>query len=231
MTFQPRLTQRRSQAKSSSSSAAAESAKRKAEVTPFAPTQEQMEEHRSGRVTGANRKPGDLDKAAMIDRFLRVDHAGEFGAVRIYEGQIAVLKRRSANLGVLNHMLEQEEVHLETFKTLGAQRRARPTLMHPIWHVAGFALGAGTALMGEKAAMACTAAVEEVIDEHYQKQYDALGDDELPLKATIETFRQEEVEHRDIGYRNGAEEAPAYPLLSRVIKTGCKAAIWVSERV
>ncbi|WP_246163961.1 demethoxyubiquinone hydroxylase family protein [Roseospira marina] len=167
----------------------------------------------------------------MLERLIRVDQAGEYGAVRIYEGQMAVLGRRTANAAVLKHMRDQELVHLETFNGLIRKRRVRPTAMTPVWHVMGFALGAGTALMGEKAAMACTVAVEEAIDGHYKGQADQLGDDESDLRDTIERFRAEELEHRDIGLRNGAEEAPAFPLLSRAIKGGSRLAIWVSERL
>ncbi|MBK1663088.1 demethoxyubiquinone hydroxylase family protein [Rhodospirillum rubrum] len=198
---------------------------------PFEPSADELVLHVSGRKTAEDRLPGDPSRAALIDRFLRVDQAGEHGAVRIYQGQLAVLGRRSANVGVLRHMLAQEEVHLATFDKLVADRRARPTLLGPLWHVAGFALGAGTALLGEKAAMACTTAIEEAIDGHYKDQYDRLGDDELPLKATIDTFRREELEHRDIGYANGARQAPAFPLLNGAIKASAKLAIWVSERV
>ena len=169
-------------------------------------------------------------KDQMIARFLRVNQAGELGAVRIYQGQRAVLgKGRHGPL--LAHMADQEQHHLDTFTKMIGDRRVRPTAMSPIWHVAGFVLGAGTALLGERAAMACTVAVEEAIDEHYAEQAAALGEDEADLKATIEQFRAEELEHRDIGLANGAEQAPAYPLLSAAIKTGCKAAIWLSERV
>lgn len=169
-------------------------------------------------------------KDQQIARFLRVNQAGELGAVRIYQGQRAVLgKGRHGPL--LAHMAAQEQHHLDTFSKLIGERRVRPTALSPIWHVAGFVLGAGTALLGERAAMACTVAVEEAIDEHYADQAAALGEDEAELKATIEQFRAEELEHRDIGLANGAEQAPAYPLLSTAIKTGCKLAIWLSERV
>ncbi|HTH15412.1 MAG TPA: demethoxyubiquinone hydroxylase family protein [Magnetospirillum sp.] len=165
-----------------------------------------------------------------IARILRVDQAGELGAVRIYQGQRAILgKGRHGPL--LARMAEQEQHHLETFNRLISERRVRPTALSPIWHVAGFALGAATALMGERAAMACTVAVEEAIDEHYADQAAQLGEDEADLKATIEKFREDEREHRDIGLANEAEKAPAYPLLSTAIKTGCKVAIWLSERV
>ncbi len=165
-----------------------------------------------------------------IKRFIRVDHAGEYGAARIYAGQLAVLGR-GPHGPQLRHMKEQEQVHLDTFARMIAERRVRPTAMLPFWHVAGFALGAATAALGPKAAMACTVAVEETIDAHYAAQRDTLGADEAELKDTIETFRQEELEHRDIGLENGAEQAPAYKLLTGLIRLGCKAAIRISEKV
>lgn len=176
--------------------------------------------------------PGDLPKNKWLKRNLRVNHAGEYGAKRIYEGQIAVLGE-SEDGDTLRHMAEQEAVHLAYFDAALVERRVRPTLLHPLWHVAGFALGAGTALMGRKAAMACTVAVEETIDAHYAEQLEKLEDDEAEkdLRTAISRFRDEELEHRDIGLANDAEQAPAYPLLSRAIKTGCKAAIWLSKRV
>lgn len=179
--------------------------------------------------TAQHRIPGDLTREQLLARILRVDQAGELGAVRIYQGQRAVLGR-GRHGPVLAKMAQQEQHHLDTFSTLIGERGVRPTIFSPIWHVAGFALGAGTALLGERAAMACTVAVEEAIDEHYAAQYAVLGDDEAELKATIEEFRQEELEHRDIGLANEAEKAPAYPLLSTAIKSGCKLAIWLSER-
>ena len=174
--------------------------------------------------------PGDLDEAARVARFIRVDHAGEYGAKRIYQGQLAVLGRGPKG-DILRHMQAQEQVHLDTFSALVASRRVRPTVLLPFWHVAGFALGAVTAAMGERAAMACTVAVEEAIDEHYSAQSAVLGENEAPLRDTIEKFRAEELEHRDIGLANEAELAPAYKVLSAVIKAGCKVAIAVSERV
>lgn len=174
--------------------------------------------------------PGDLDKASLLARMIRVDHAGEYGAKRIYEGQIAVLGQTAIG-PTLAHMAEQERGHLEAFERLIVERRVRPTALQPVWHVAGFVLGAATALMGEKAAMACTVAVEEVIDEHYADQAARLGVDEADLRAQIERFRAEELEHRDIGLAHDAEEAPGYPVLSAAIKLGSRAAIWLSERV
>lgn len=165
-----------------------------------------------------------------IAKFLRVDQAGEIGAVRIYQGQLAVLKGRGA-IELVRHMAEQERHHLATFDRLIEERNVRPTILSPFWHVAGFALGAATALMGERAAMACTAAVEEVIDGHYAQQAEQLGGDEAPLKEIIEEFQADEQEHRDTALANGAEQAAGYPLLSAVIKAGCRAAIWMAERV
>ncbi len=183
------------------------------------------------RRTGEDLMPGDPSPRQLLERMIRVDQAGEYGAVRIYQGQRAVLGKRPGTSELLKHMLEQEQEHLATFNRLVGERRVRPTLLQPIWHLAGFALGAGTALLGEKAAMACTVAVEEVIDEHYAQQREQLGDDEPELKTTVEKFRAEEVEHRNIGLAHGAEQAPGYALLSAAIKTGSRLAIWLAERV
>ena len=174
--------------------------------------------------------PGDLPQAERLARMIRVDHAGEFGAAQIYAGQLAVLGRGPKG-DMLRHMKDQEQHHLDTFAGLIADRRVRPTALLPLWRLAGFALGAVTAAMGERAAMACTVAVEEAIDEHYAQQVASLDDDEAGLRTVIETFRQEELEHRDIGLANEAEMAVGYSVLTRVIKAGCKVAIAVSERV
>ena len=174
--------------------------------------------------------PGDPTPAEAVERMIRVEHAGEYGAARIYAGQLRVLGRGDKG-DLLRHMEAQEKVHLDTFAKMIAKRRVRPTALLPLWHVAGYALGALTAAMGERAAMACTVAVEEAIDEHYARQADSLGEDETELRDTIEKFRAEELEHRDIGLENEAELAPAYRLMSRVIKAGCKVAIAVSERI
>ncbi|MBL4693046.1 MAG: demethoxyubiquinone hydroxylase family protein [Magnetovibrio sp.] len=176
------------------------------------------------------RMPGDPTKEELIKNIIRVDQAGEYGAVRIYEGQLAVLGKGPKG-DMIRHMKEQEDVHLDTFSKMVSDRRVRPTALMPLWHVAGFALGAGTALLGEKAAMACTVAVEETIDEHYQAQIKKLGDDESDLRETCIKFREEELEHRDLGLKNGAEQAPAYALLSRAIKFGTSMAIRLSEKV
>jgi ubiquinone biosynthesis monooxygenase Coq7 len=180
--------------------------------------------------TAARRLPGDLTKGELIDRIIRVDHAGEFGARRIYEGQLAVL-RGKPEARAIEHMYAQELEHLKAFEKLMVERRVRPSALHPLWNAAGFALGAATALMGPKAAMACTVAVEEVINQHYRAQAETLGEDEAPLKAKIEKFRGEELEHRAIGLERGAEQAPAYPLLTGAIKAGSRLAIWLAERI
>jgi len=174
--------------------------------------------------------PGDLPRRERIARMIRVDHAGEYGAKRIYEGQLAVLGRGPKG-PVIEHMAEQEREHLDTFDRLVAERGVRPTLLHPLWHVGAFAMGAATALLGDRAAMACTVAVEEVIDDHYARQADALGEDEPELKAVIERFRAEELEHREIGLQHEAEQAPGYRLLSGAVKAATRTAIWLSERV
>ena len=178
------------------------------------------------------RLPGDPDWKQETERMIRVDHAGEYGAVRIYEGQLSVLGK-SAIAPVIEHMAEQERRHLDAFDKLVPERRVRPAALLPLWHAAGFALGAGTALLGEKAAMACTVAVEEVIDEHYAAQIaklDAEGGEE-DLRDTLETFRQEEVEHKETAFENGAGEAPGYEVLTGAIKAGSRLAIWLSTRI
>lgn len=179
------------------------------------------------------RRPGPAylpgDAAASVEAMIRVDHAGEFGAVRIYEGQLAVLPPGPARDAVAE-MAAQERRHLETFDELIVARRVRPTILSPLWHVAGFALGAATARMGPRAAMACTVAVEEVIDGHYAEQAARLGDDDGELKRTIEQFRKEELEHRDTALAHEAERAVGYPVLSFLVKAGSKAAIWLSSR-
>lgn len=175
--------------------------------------------------------PGDRSLDQETERMVRVDHAGEFGAVRIYAGQRAVLGDSHPKAGLLRHMHEQEKVHLDRFNKIINERNVRPTIMAPLWDIAGFALGATTALMGEKAAMACTQAVEEVIDEHYESQRVKLKGKDPELEHVIEKFQAEEVEHKKIAEEHGAEEAPGYPVLSAAIKAGCRAAIWISKRV
>ena len=182
------------------------------------------------RFTGEDRLPGDLAPEALIERMIRVDHAGEFGAARIYAGQLAVLGR-SKNAATIRRMAEQEQRHLAAFDALVVERRVRPTALSPLWHAAGFALGAASAAMGARAAMACTVAVEEVIGEHYAAQAAKLGDDEAELRGLIEEFRADELEHRDTGLAEGAEEMAGYRPFTDAIKAGTRLAIWLSDRV
>ncbi|MBB5987157.1 demethoxyubiquinone hydroxylase family protein [Sphingobium lignivorans] len=169
---------------------------------------------------------GRADRAAM----LRVDQAGEFGAVRIYAGQLAVLGDRHPMSRQIAHMAAQEERHRAHFDRMIVERGVRPTILQPFWHVAGFALGAATALIGPEAAMACTAAIETEIDDHYGRQLEEIGEDDPALSGAIEEFQAEEVEHRDTAIAHGAEAAPAYPLLFGMIRLGCRAAIALSQR-
>jgi ubiquinone biosynthesis monooxygenase Coq7 len=168
-----------------------------------------------------------------LHRMIRVDQAGEFGATRIYEGQLAVMGDRGPHSAEIRHMAAQEAEHRAKFDALLARHGVRPTALHPFWSAAGYALGAGTALLGPEAAMACTAAVETEIDKHYSEQLDKLqatGSDP-ELAEMIEAFREEEREHRDAAFANGAERAPGYPLLAGAIRLGCRIAIKVSERL
>ena len=168
-----------------------------------------------------------------LHRMIRVDQAGEFGATRIYAGQLAVMGNRGPHAQEIEHMAEQEEGHRARFDALMVERGVRPTALQPFWSVAGFALGAGTALLGPEAAMACTAAVEEEIDRHYSEQLDKLRENDVDpeLADMIHEFREDEREHRDAALAAGAERAPAYPLLSGAIRLGCRAAIKLAERI
>lgn len=174
--------------------------------------------------------PGDREPKQNIERILRVDHAGEHGASRIYDGQLAILKNHPI-APVIRKMAHAEQKHLDTFNGLLLERRIRPTALSPFWHVAGFALGAGSALLGPRGAMACTVAVEEVIEEHYTKQANTLCDNEKELRQTLIDFGSEESEHKEIGAAYEAEKAPCYKTLSGAIKRGTRLAIWLSERI
>ena len=167
----------------------------------------------------------------ILDEIIRVDHAGEYGATRIYDGQIAVFGKDSKIGKTIQHMADQEQEHIEKFNELLIEKRVRPTALLPLWNIAGFALGAGTALIGEKAAMACTVAVEKVIGEHYREQQNLLEDDEKELKKTIAKFEKDELEHHDIGLEHDAENAPGYKVMTKVIEIGCKAAIAISKKI
>ncbi len=168
------------------------------------------------KITGEDRLPGDPTKDELVERMIRVDHAGEYGAVRIYAGQRAVL-RHGATARVIDEMAAKEREHLAAFDRLVGERRVRPTALMPLWHVAGFALGAATAMMGARAAMACTAAIEEVIEAHYADQAARLGDDESVLRETIEAYRADEIAHREEALAHDAEQAPGYEILTGAI--------------
>ena len=174
-------------------------------------------------------RPGDrrADRASM----LRVNQAGEYGATRIYAGQLAVLRPNCPEAKLIARMAAQEERHLKRFNHLMAERRVRPTVLQPIWNVAGFALGAATALMSEKAALACTDAVETEIDKHYGSQLDQIDDEDPELAADIAEFRAEELEHRDTAREAGAATAVGYPVLTAAIRAGCRMAIALSKRI
>ncbi len=171
------------------------------------------------------------DRMPGTEGMIRVDHAGEYGAARIYAGQLAVMGTRHPFSGEIARMAAQEERHLQTFDRLLVERRVRPTLLMPLWHMAGFALGAASALVGPKAAMAVTAAVETEIDRHYAAQREALSGTDAELEGLVAEFQADELEHRETAVAHGAEEAPAYPLMSAIIRAGCRAAIRVSEKI
>ena len=174
-------------------------------------------------------RPGDRREGTRA--MVRVDQAGEYGATRIYAGQLAVMGDRSPAARQIAGMAAQEEAHRAFFDRMIAERGVRPTLFQPFWNVAGFALGAVTAAIGPEAAMACTAAVETEIDRHYARQLRELGDADPELSEAVARFREEELEHRDTALASGAERAPAYPLMSAAIRLGCRAAIAVAKRI
>lgn len=179
-------------------------------------------------------RPGQGATARRLAEILRVDHAGELGAVHIYRGQRAVMEAAAGHeiiAGDLAEMEAHEAVHLARFDQRLTDARVRPTLMAPLWRAAGFALGAGTALLGEKAAHACTEAVETVIEGHYAAQIAELEGRDPALAAELAQFRDEELAHRDHALAQGAREAPGYGLLAAVIRVGCKAAIKISEKI
>ena len=170
----------------------------------------------------------------ILEEIIRVDHAGERGAIKIYEGQLLALKtiKQDNNLkDKIEEMKEQEKEHLEYFEKEIQKRKIKPTYLLPLWDVMGVALGFGTAMLGKKAAMLCTASVEEVIEDHYQNQLKKLGNDEMDLKAKIEKFKEEEVNHKNIAYEAGATNKGLYSIMDKVIKTGSRIAITISEKI
>jgi ubiquinone biosynthesis monooxygenase Coq7 len=177
-----------------------------------------------------SRHPADGGADARIARMIRVDQAGEYGAQRIYAGQLAVLRDTPAS-DTIREMATKEREHLDRFDKLLLARRVRPTVLAPVWHVAGFALGAATALMGKKVAMACTEAVEEVIVDHYAVQAARLGDEDTELAAAINDALADETDHKARAIDEGARDAPCHGALTATVKAGARAAIWLSERV
>ena len=174
--------------------------------------------------------PGDRISKRKMERMLRVDHAGELGAKAIYVGQMSVLKDQPS-APLLKDMEQQESEHLKYFEKLITKKGVRPSALSPLWRGMGYAIGAGSALVGERAAMAVTVAVEDVIEEHYQYQLEQLGNDEQELRTTIFEFREDELHHRDTALKNNAEKAPAYKLLNQSVTTGTKLAIWLAKRI
>jgi ubiquinone biosynthesis monooxygenase Coq7 len=174
-------------------------------------------------------KPGDRREATHA--MIRVDQAGEYGATRIYAGQLAVMGDRSPAARAIAGMAAQEARHRKFFDAMAARRGVRPTALQPIWSVAGYALGMVTAAIGPEAAMACTAAVETEIDRHYRQQLDELGISDPELSDAVAEFRAEEIEHLDAALAAGAERAPGYPLMAGLIRFGCRAAIALSKRI
>ena len=170
----------------------------------------------------------------ILEEIIRVDHAGERGAIKIYEGQLLALntiKQDEKLKTIIEEMKEHEKVHLQYFEKEIQKRKMKPTYLLPLWDLAGIALGFGTALLGKKAAMLCTASVEEVIEDHYQNQLKKIGDDEKDLKKKIEKFKGEEINHKNIAYETGATKKGIYSIMDKVIKTGSKIAITISEKI
>ena len=169
-----------------------------------------------------------------LEEIIRVDHAGERGAIKIYEGQLLALKTVKQDNDLkdkIEEMKEQEKEHLEYFEKEIQKRKIKPTYLLPLWDVMGVALGFGTVLLGKKAAMLCTASVEEVIEDHYQNQLKKIGNDEIDLKAKIEKFKRDEVNHKNIAYEAGATNKGLYSVMDKVIKTGSRIAITISEKI
>ena len=174
------------------------------------------------------------NNSKKIEEFIRVDHAGERGAIKIYEGQLLALKtiRKDVNLQkTIEEMKIHEKEHCDFFEKEIKKRKIEPTKLLPLWDLLGVGLGFGSTILGKKAAMLCTASVEEVIDDHYKNQIDQLGSDEKELKDKIIKFREDELHHKDIAYEEGATKKGLYGILDKIIKTGSKVAINISEKI
>ena len=182
------------------------------------------------KMTKNQNFPGELNDQQLIERIIRVDHAGEYGAARIYDGQLDVLKNTPAE-PIIRKMALQEQRHLDYFDKLVVERRVRPTILSPLWHVAGYALGVFSAKLGESAAMTCTVAVESVIDEHYLKQINELGEHETDLREKLAEFRRDEIDHRDTASAHVQKDSTELKTLGNVIRSATRTAIWLSERL
>ena len=170
----------------------------------------------------------------VLEEIIRVDHAGERGAIKIYEGQLLALGtiKQDKNLRkIIEEMKEQEKEHLEYFEKEIQKRKVKPTYLLPLWDLMGISLGFGTALLGKKAAMLCTASVEEVIEEHYENQLSKIGEDEKELKKKIEKFKGDEMNHKNTAYESGASKIGLYSIMDKIIRTGSKIAITISEKI
>jgi len=181
------------------------------------------------KITKKQKFPGELSDQQLIERIIRVDHAGEYGAARIYDGQLEVLKDTPSG-PIIKKMALQEQEHLDYFDKLVVERRVRPTVLSPLWHVAGYALGVFTAKLGEKAAMTCTVAVESVIDEHYLQQINKLGEDEADLREKLAEFRSDERNHRDTAAAHVQKDSIKLKTLETVIRSATRTAVWLSEK-
>ena len=182
------------------------------------------------KMTKNQNFPGELNDQQLIERIIRVDHAGEYGAARIYDGQLDVLKNTPSE-PIIKKMALQEQRHLDYFDKLVVERRVRPTVLSPLWHVAGYALGVFSAKLGENAAMTCTVAVESVIDEHYLKQINELGKHETDLREKLAEFRRDEIDHRDTASAHVQKDSTELKTLGNVIRSATRTAIWLSERL
>ena len=170
----------------------------------------------------------------ILEEIIRVDHAGERGAIKIYEGQLLALStiKQDKNLKkIIEEMKEHEKEHLEYFEKEIQKRKMKPTYLLPLWDLMGVSLGFGSALLGKKATLLCTASVEEVIENHYENQLGKIGEDEKDLKTKIEKFKGDEVNHKNIAYESGASRTGIYSIMHKIIRTGSKIAITISEKI
>ncbi len=175
------------------------------------------------------RLPGDLTGEQLVKRMIRVDHAGEYGAARIYDGQLRVLQG-TPSAPIIQEMSHQEQKHLDYFNTMVVERKVRPTILSPLWHVAGYGLGVASAILGEKAAMTCTVAVESVIDEHYKAQINQLEEDEVDLRKKLLEFRSDEISHRETASNQIHGRDAGLKVLENMVRSATRTAIWLSER-